>query len=196
MLPILEMLAPLGRLCRAGKPRTGMIGVTIHETDNWSPGAGAVAHARYLQEGGTEREVSWHYAVDDTEITRSIPENECAWHAGDTGNGRGNTQTIAIEICVNPDSDYETAKQKAAWLAADILMRHGLARGATSLFQHFDHSGKHCPRRIRDEGKWPEFVAMVEWFMEACAVEGPVKPELRPNVTDDNLAVLVLPSDL
>jgi N-acetylmuramoyl-L-alanine amidase len=67
--------------------------VTIHETDNWSPTAGALNHARYLQGEGQSRTVSWHYAVDDSLITCSIPEEEHAWHAGDGATGVGNLQT-------------------------------------------------------------------------------------------------------
>jgi N-acetylmuramoyl-L-alanine amidase len=146
-----------------------MIGVTIHETDNWSPNAGAMQHARYLQGAGQNRSASWHYAVDDSLITCSIPEEEHAWHSGDGEKGIGNLQTIAIEICVNPNSDYETAKINAAWLAADILLRHHLTVASEHLFQHAHFAAKECPRRIRAEGKWEEFVATVQVFIQEPA---------------------------
>jgi N-acetylmuramoyl-L-alanine amidase len=144
-----------------------MIGVTIHETDNPSRSAGALNHARYLRNDGQHSSVSWHYAVDDTVISRSIPEDEHAWHSGDGAKGVGNLQTVAIEICVNGDSNYEIAKKNAAWLAADILLRHGFSEVDGHLFQHATFSRKECPRRIRAEGKWPEFCASVSEFMLA-----------------------------
>lgn len=48
---------------------------------------------------GNNNEVSFHYAVDDVEVVQGIPENRNAWHAGDKGNGKGNREGIAIEIC-------------------------------------------------------------------------------------------------
>jgi N-acetylmuramoyl-L-alanine amidase len=146
-----------------------MIGVTIHETDNWSRTAGALNHAGFLQGAGQNRTASWHYAVDDHLITCSIPEEEHAWHCGDGGKGIGNLQTIAIEICVNSDSDYETAKINAAWLAADILLRYQFTVASEHLFQHAHFARKECPRRIRAEGKWEEFIATVQGFIEETA---------------------------
>ena len=43
-------------------------------------------------------ETSFHYAVDDKEIVQGIEENRNGWHASD-GNGKGNREGIAIEIC-------------------------------------------------------------------------------------------------
>ncbi len=159
MVEIREILAPRGSNARSGRKLNYFRGVTIHETDNWGRGAGALSHARYLQGGGSSGFASWHYAVDDKLITRSIPEDEAAWHAGDAGRSTGgNMTTVSIEICVNPDSNYETAKQNAIELAVDILIRHDVEDAQGYLYQHTDWSGKKCPRRIIDEGAWPDFV--------------------------------------
>lgn len=147
MVEKIVMLAPVKSSgARSGRKRTGLLGVTIHNTDNWSNGAGAKNHGSYLQNSGSTKQASWHYAVDDTYIVQSIPEDEVAWHAGD-GGGNGNYKTIAIEICVNPDSDLTKATDNAAELAADILKRHGLP--ASALYQHNNWSGKNCPSQIR-----------------------------------------------
>ena len=172
MKTIKEMLAPLGSDCRSGYKRDGMIGVTIHETGNSSSGAGALNHALYLQNTGQHDAVSWHYAVDDSLITRSIPESEIAWHAGDGRYGNGNSDTISIEICVNPDSNYEQAKINAAELAADILVRHGFDNADAALFLHRDWSGKNCPTRIISSGTWPAFNAMVQKFIDGTSSSG------------------------
>ena len=194
MVEIRELLAPKGSKCRTGNFRTGMIGVTIHETDNESKGAGALNHAKYLQDGGQYSAVSWHYAVDDKLTTRSIPENEHAWHAGDGGSGRGNKQTIAIEICVNPESNYETAKKNAAELAADILYRHGFKSTSGCLFQHHDFMNKNCPRKIRNEGKWGDFVADTEKFLKEKTGGTPTPPS--PVSVENYTLVAALPGYL
>lgn len=165
-LNIIEKLAPLGTACRSGELRTKFSGVTIHETGNRAKGAGALSHASYLRGSGSSRAASWHYCVDDSNTTRSIPEKEAAWHSG---KHKGNFETIAIEICVNPDSDFKKACKRAAELTADILKRNGVTayRYKDYLFQHNHWSGKNCPETIRS-GKsvtWSEFVNMVGSFM-------------------------------
>jgi len=146
-----------------------MLGVTIHETGNAKSGAGALNHGKYLQNTGQHYAVSWHYAVDDKLITRSIPESEMAWHAGDGKHGNGNSETISIEICVNPDSNFERAKSNAAELAADILVRHGFNKAKEALFMHKDWSGKNCPERIIASRTWEKFNAEVQKFIDGSS---------------------------
>lgn len=166
-LEIIEQLAAKGTACRSGEKRTAFAGVTIHETGNQAKGAGALSHAAYLRGSGSGRAASWHYCVDDTNITRSIPEGEAAWHSGTR---KGNYETIAIEICVNPDSDFRKACLRAAELAADILRRNGVSAYSYKKFlhQHHDWSGKNCPEKMR-AGKsgvtWASFVSAVGSFM-------------------------------
>ena len=45
------------------------------------------------------REVSWHLGVDDKHVVQAIPFTSNSWHAGDGGNGKGNRESISIEIC-------------------------------------------------------------------------------------------------
>src|SRR5665647_2350537 len=114
-------------------------------------------HAQYLRGGGQTYDVSWHYAVDSTSAYQSIPEYEKAWHAGDTANGKGNAQTIAIEICDNASGSFDQAMANAELLAADILYRHGVYSVNGFLFQHntFSAYGKNCRSRfvILDAGE-------------------------------------------
>lgn len=162
MVEIIEMPAPLGSECRTGYQRESTIGVTIHETGNTSAGTGALAHAIYLQNNGQYDRLSWHYAVDDSFITHSIPEHEIAWHAGDGKDGEGNSKTISIDICVNSDSRFKEAKKNAAQLAADILNRHGLQKAEDALFRHKDWSEKGCPTQLISLEDWLEFKKMVQ----------------------------------
>lgn len=132
---------------RSGIRMSKCIGVTIHNTDNDGAGANAKAHANLLKNTWKNKQQSWHFAVDEDGAYQSIPTDEVAWHAGDGGTGKGNTQTVAIEICMNSDGDLEKATDNAAELAAQVLKEKGLS--ADDLYQHHDWSGKNCPSQIR-----------------------------------------------
>lgn len=132
---------------RPGIKMSKCIGVTIHNTDNSGAGADAKAHANLLKNSWKNKQQSWHFAVDEDGAYQSIPTDEIAWHAGDGGSGKGNTQTIAIEICMNSDGDLEKATDNAAQLAAQQLKEKSLS--ADKLYQHHDWSGKNCPSQIR-----------------------------------------------
>lgn len=173
MVEVKNKYAPVSAFgARSGRLRTGMRGVTIHQTGNTSTGANALNHALYLQGSGARLQASWHYCVDDGVITRSIPEYEIAWHAGD-GYGDGNFKTIAIEICINSDGNLTKACDNAAELAADILKRYDL--GIDHLFQHHDWSGKNCPAQMRAgvPYSWPTFKNKVAAHLGAAPVPAP-----------------------
>ncbi|PGZ57831.1 N-acetylmuramoyl-L-alanine amidase [Bacillus cereus] len=132
--------------------------ITIHETDNPSVGAGARNHAQYLYNqavGATDRRASWHYTVDDKEIYQHLPINENGWHAGD-GNGAGNRQSIAIEIAVNKDGDYDKAVENAQKLVSHLMKQTGISSG--NIVKHQKWSGKNCPSIMISRGAWGSFV--------------------------------------
>ena len=131
--------------------------ITIHETGNKRVGADAKAHTNYI-DNMKGQSVSWHFTVDDKEIYQELPINENAWHAGDGGNGEGNRTSIAIEICINEDGDFEKAKENAKKLV-QYLMRE---TGIKTVVPHKHWSGKQCPRQILAEG-WDKFHS---WLME------------------------------
>ena len=154
---------------RPGIKMSKCIGVTIHNTDNSGAGAAAKAHATLLKNSWKNKQQSWHFAVDEDGAYQSIPTDEIAWHAGDGGSGKGNTQTIAIEICMNSDGDLEKATDNAAQLAAQQLKEKGLS--ADKLYQHHDWSGKNCPSQIR-AGKpynWSTFKNKVKAYYNGSA---------------------------
>lgn len=163
---IVDVLAPLGSVVRQGKKMANCIGVTIHNTDNARKGAGALNHAAYLRGDGKDRVAGWHYAVDDSLITCSIPDDEIAEH---TGTRQGNDTTLGIEICMNPDSDIRKATDNAAELAAMKLkgMGYEMAVSGENLFQHYHWSGKDCPSQIRRgiPYNWITFVKKVNDHM-------------------------------
>ncbi|MBH8609431.1 N-acetylmuramoyl-L-alanine amidase [Thermoactinomyces sp. CICC 10521] len=130
--------------------------ITVHETDNTAAGANAAAHAK-LQFNGNSRTASWHFTVDDHEIWQSIPEDEIAWHAGD-GHGTGNMESLAIEICVNSNGDFEKAKANAIWLIHYLMDKHGIPIDRVVPHQHW--SGKNCPRHILTY--WNTFINQIK----------------------------------
>ena len=141
--------------------------VVIHETDNWSKGANARAHALAMKNGNLAGTV--HYYVDSSEIYQTLDHSDGAWAVGD-GKGKygiTNRNSINIEICVNPETDYYKAVDKAEQLAAYLLKQYGWS--TDHLKRHYDASRKHCPRRILDEGLWPGFVKKTAAYMNGTA---------------------------
>lgn len=138
--------------------------VVIHETDNWAPGANARAHATAMKNGNLAGTV--HYYVDSQECYQTLEHQDGAWAVGD-GHGRygiSNLNSINIEICVNPESNYYLAVDRAAELAAMLLNQYGW--DTSHLKRHYDASRKHCPRRILDEGLWDNFVKCTASYMK------------------------------
>ncbi len=153
-IPLYTILIPEDSPGRPGVLRT-VKSITIHETANTSEGADAKAHSDYLST--TTDEVSWHYTVDDHEIYQHLPDNEEAWHSGDR---EGNHSSIGIELCVNADGDFNKTMENAAKLTAYLLREYNLS--IDDVKQHYDFNGKDCPLTIRQEGRWDEFLAMVQ----------------------------------
>ena len=158
-MKIIKMLTK--KRCYVGQNKPAY--VVIHETDNWSKGAGAKAHATAMKNGNLAGTV--HYYVDSTSIYQTLDHKDGAYAVGDGGGRYGitNRNSINIEICVNPETDYYKAVDKAERLAASLLKQHGWT--TDRLKRHYDASRKHCPRRIQDEGLWPEFKRKTAAYM-------------------------------
>src|SRR5699024_7045642 len=141
--------------------------IAMHETDNTKPTATAQAHAD-LQSRGNDRDVSWHWQVDEVEAIQSFRNDQKCWHAGDGLKGRGLNESIAIEVCVN--GDVKKAWDNAARLAAHLLQADDVAASTTAdIEQHFNFSGKNCPQLLR-AGKhglsWEWFITNVQKYMK------------------------------
>lgn len=160
--------------------------IVIHNTAN-----DASAEREILYMLGNNKEVSFHYAVDDKEAILGIPLDRNAWHAGD-GNGKGNREGIAIEICYSKSGGERWLKavENAAELTAGLLKDYGW--GIDRVTKHQDYSGKHCPHRILDEYGWENFIRLIRTKMQPAAekisltyqVWDNVKGGWLPNVTD------------
>ncbi|QUG85102.1 S-layer homology domain-containing protein [Bacillus nitratireducens] len=167
-IPLKEMIVPTGneniRPGYAMKPKY----ITIHETDNYSIGANARNHAQYLYSqatGTTDRSASWHFTVDDKEIYQHLPLNENGWHAGDGAEGTGNRESIAIEIAVNQDGDYNKAVENARKLAAYLMGELNIP--LENVKKHQFWSGKNCPAIMIKNNAWEPFLQGTKAYYDA-----------------------------
>src|SRR5690625_653945 len=144
--------------------------ITVHQTGNTSRGANAQMHAN-LQSRLNPRQASWHYQVDDKEVIQSFEDDIRCWHASD-GRGKGNTESIAIEMCINADGDYKKTLENGAKLVKHLMDKYGIS--ISNVKQHADWSTKNCPAQLR-AGKagitWNDFLDMIESKSEKLSNE-------------------------
>lgn len=82
------------------------------------------------------------------------------------GRGKGNTESISIEICVNLDGDYNQSVENGAKLAALILKEENI--DISKMVQHNYWTGKNCPEQIRACKNgicWSHFVEKVRGYL-------------------------------
>lgn len=159
-VPVITDFIPDNTLERPGEERKIKY-IVIHETGNAGKNADAQSHNNYLHEEADSQQKSWHYTVDDHEIYYHIPDNEIAFHAGDgLSKDGGNLNGIGIEMCINPENDYEQTLKNTAKLTAMLLKAYNLDISAVK--KHQDFSGKNCPSNLINSGRWDDFIGMVE----------------------------------
>ena len=150
-------------------------GIVIHGTSATNKGADARANRQYFN-NVTNRYASAHYLVDDHEILQTIPDNEVAYHAGDSridtevakrmigsSNLNPNYFTIGIELCENIDGDSTLTYRNSVSLAAFLLRKHSLS--IDQLYRHSDITGKDCPKFFLAEPAWAKFKSDVSRAM-------------------------------
>lgn len=147
---IIQDFIPVGRINR---PRTANSCryITIHETANSGKGADAAAHAKYVK--SLKERTSWHYTVDDGSIYQHLPDEEKSYH---TSSSIANESSIAVELCVNSDGDFQKTVDNAVWLVHELMKKHGIP--AENIRSHRDWTGKNCPEKLLESG-WDEFVS-------------------------------------
>ena len=160
MMPIVKQLVPeskWGIKCPYEMTPTRIV---VHNTANDATARNEIAYMT-----NNDYETSFHYAVDDKEIVQGIEENRNGWHASD-GNGKGNREGIAIEICYSKSGGerFIKAEQNAVDLIVDILKRYGW--GIDRVTKHQDYGNhKYCPHRTLDMG-WDRFLNMIKAKLE------------------------------
>ena len=163
--------------------------IVIHNTANDASAENEIAYMH-----SNSKQTSFHFAVDDKKIIQGIELNRNAWHAGD-GNGKGNREGIAIEICYSKSGGarFEAAQKNAAELTAMLLKEYGW--GIDRVTKHEDYANKHCPHRTLDDYGWDYFLNLVKGFMgektdtapapAPIPAPAPSKPDVTYQVWDD-----------
>lgn len=148
--------------------------IVIHYTGNYSVGADAEAHYKYLQRA--TRYGSAHYYVDDRQIIQTIGDGRVAWSVGDQqGHGRylngcTNNNSISIEMCVNADADQKKTYKNVLELTKNLMRKFKVP--AERVCRHYDVSRKDCPHNFR-ANNWAlwwqfkeEIKAPIEWQID------------------------------
>ncbi|WP_270525723.1 peptidoglycan recognition protein family protein [Longibaculum muris] len=132
--------------------------ITYHETSN---DASAMSEISYMI--GNNKEVSYHYAVDDYRAVQGVLDNRSTWNSGDGRNGAGNRKSIAIECCYSKSGGdrYYKARNNALTLIALKMKQYGIP--VSKVYFHKNRSGKNCPNRTLSEGiTLAQFRSMVQ----------------------------------
>lgn len=162
--------------------------ITVHNTANDASANNEIAYMNR-----NTNQVSFHFAVDDTEVVQGLPLDRNGWHSGDGANGYGNRKTIGIEICYSKSGGkrFDKAEQLAAKFIAQLLYERkwGIDRVGT----HQMRSGKYCPHRTLDYG-WDRFLKMVSNELEALKLNWVPMEVPREMVTKDGARLYDLPS--
>jgi len=172
---------PKGRYGRHRIRRMSPRYITIHSTQNFSRGADARTHALALKTGKLTAShnslgyLTWHFTVDDHSIYQSLPCNEQGQHAD--YEGRGNRQSIGIEMCENRGNSRAATVDRTAKLTALLMKEYGIPISRVVPHQHWrrvrykDHldvGHKNCPHFLLDGGrpgaKWRGFLARVDRY--------------------------------
>lgn len=145
-------------------PRQNPIYIVIHNTDNYSAGANAKAHASAQYNGNFEG-YSAHIYVDDKTAYQSMPYDRGAWHVGVDYGGRlfetvNNRNSVAIEMCVQSGYDYEKAFANTVNVCKQLMEQFDIP--AERVVQHYDVCAKNCPSAIRDKRDWERFQRLIK----------------------------------
>ncbi|MFP7377725.1 N-acetylmuramoyl-L-alanine amidase [Bacillus paralicheniformis] len=151
--------------------------ITFHNTANDAPAANEIA---YMNRNGSS--TSYHFAVDDKEVVQGIPTNRNAWHCGDgDGVNSGNRTSIGVEVCYSKSggAKYKAAEKLAIKFIAQLLKERGW--GVDRVKKHQDWSGKYCPHRVLDEGRWDAVKAAIAAELKALGGKSSSKPASKPS---------------
>ena len=157
-LQVIQMLCPTNKYSIKCPYQMSPDYITIHNT---ASDASAKAEISYMITNN--KQVSYHFAVDDIQAVQGLPLDRNGWHAGD-GNGKGNRDSIGIEICYSKSGGdrFHKAEDNAAYLTAYLLKERGW--GIDRIRKHQDWSGKYCPHRTLDKG-WERWLDKVRTIL-------------------------------
>lgn len=144
--------------------------IVVHNTANDATARNEIAYMT-----NNNYETSFHYAVDDKEIVQGLPLDRNGWHSSD-GNGKGNREGIAIEICYSKSGGdrFIKAEENAVDLIVYLLKKYNW--GIDRVTKHQDYCDKYCPHRTLDMG-WNRFINMIKAKLED-------NPQISTNVVN------------
>ena len=160
--------------------------IVIHNTDNYSRGADAEAHAKAQHDGNFDG-MSAHVYVDDKKAYQAMDFDRGAWHVGVDYGGKlfgtvNNRNSVGIEMCVQEGYDYEKAFQNTVTICRQIMKELGIP--GERVVQHYDVCAKNCPSAIRAKGDWARFQKAVgTGDGDAMEDSGKVKAGLTEAIT-------------
>lgn len=134
--------------------------ITIHNTANKASAENEYAYA--FLNAGKNKTTGWHIVVDDVKVIQAIPFNRNAWHAGDGGIGKGNRESIGIEICYSTDytsNKYELSEKNSIEVVVQLMKEFSIP--IENIKQHYEWSGKDCPHRMRKEKRWHSYLMLI-----------------------------------
>ena len=155
---------------RSGIKLSRLNGIVIHFTDSATGSLWREFYwlYRFLNENrpAAKKHASYHYAIDVEGSTYElIPPDECAWHAGPSGNtaswvekrlgGKPNWSTLGVSyLHLKPDGKpTDLTRESLVELCADLLNRFNI--DYSNIFRHYDCVGKNCPRfYVAHEDEW------------------------------------------
>ncbi|MEG1141282.1 MAG: N-acetylmuramoyl-L-alanine amidase [Clostridia bacterium] len=141
---IQENLLSISRMSRPSTRTNTIKKIVIHYVGN--PNTTAIANRNYFErlKSQSTTYASSHYIIGlEGEIIRCIPENEVAYHSGESNM---NLTSIGIENC-HPTADgkfNDLTFNSLILLLTDICKRYNL-NPMTDIIRHYDVSGKRCP---------------------------------------------------
>ncbi|MBU8716642.1 peptidoglycan recognition protein family protein [Bacillus subtilis] len=157
--------------------------ITFHNTANDASANNEISYMR-----NNNATVSYHFAVDDKEVVQGLPTNRSAWHCGDGEYGTGNRKSIGVEVCYSKSGGerYRKAEALAIKFIAQLLKERGW--GVERVKKHQEWSGKYCPHRVLDEGRWNEVKAAIAAELKSLGGKSttPTKTLTKPTTSSSS----------
>ncbi|WP_138329537.1 SH3 domain-containing protein [Clostridium perfringens] len=157
--------------------------IVIHDTDNRQAGANAMANRNYFANHPNAK-ASAHYIIDEGNIIQALEDTWKGWHVGDGNNPNiNNSTTIAIELCVNKENDFDKTLENGIELTKYLMNKYNIP--AENVVMHRDASGKTCSRMMIEDrpSLWHYFKERISGGDGSLEDDG-LKPKMQGKVTN------------
>ncbi len=191
---ILETVEPMKKV-RSGVLLEELKYIIYHDTGNNNAGSDALMHSKFMV--GTwnienNRARSWHYTVDEKSVYHHIPDNEVTWQ-GDSYESYA--KSIGVETCIDYGCDLYTVWRRTGKLMATLIDKYNLS--IDCIKQHYDMSGKDCPRTLRASGLYDYAIDLVAGellFLRALSDYSVKFESLTPEFLDNTGKIIKNPT--